>query len=463
MVKPVRSGTLDAPLCAGCTDTGQPWRACPGCGTAERLAGGPCPRCTLGDRVRQLLADENGVVAPELQSLQQALAGAQRPATVLNWLRRSAAADVLTDLGRGIRLLSHDALDELAGGKTVEHLRSVLVATGTLPERDEQLVRLERWIDQALDAVTDPDRRHLLQHYAIWHLLRRLRTRNRSRPTTYGQATGIRQRVRAAALLLDWLAARQRTLAGCQQADLDRWLASDQARYRCQASGFVRWAVATGHTTNRLQGIARTWNGPAELIDGEQRWAQARRLLHDDTLDLDDRVAGLLVLLYAQRAATIAQLSTADVDLDADVVRLHLGATPVELPEPAAELVRRLTSNRVGHAATGQPAITCWLFPGGQPGRPVSAAQMGQRLRALGLRPNPARSAALFGLAAELPAAILARMLGIAIDVAVDWQHLTSGDWTSYAAEISRRTSTGAYPPGAAPRAAPPDRCPDTP
>jgi len=51
------------------------------------------------------------------------LAGAERTATVLNWLHRSAAAEVLASLGRGTRPLSHDALDELAPEKTVEHLR----------------------------------------------------------------------------------------------------------------------------------------------------------------------------------------------------------------------------------------------------------------------------------------------------------------------------------------------------
>ncbi|MGH3845480.1 MAG: hypothetical protein ACRDS0_29240 [Pseudonocardiaceae bacterium] len=63
---------------------------------------------------------------------------------------------------------------------------------------------------------------------------------------------------------------------------------------------------------------------------------------------------------------------------------------------------------------------------------------MGERLKNLGLRPTPARSTALFRLAAQLPAALLARMLGIHIDVAVDWQHAT-GDWTTYAADVSRR------------------------
>jgi hypothetical protein len=42
-------------------------------------------------------------------------------------------------------------------------------------------------------------------------------------------------------------------------------------------------------------------------------------------------------------------------------------------------------------------------------------------------------------LATELPAAILARMLGIHIDVAVAWQRISAGDWMTYAADVSRR------------------------
>ncbi|MGW0807948.1 hypothetical protein [Nonomuraea sp. NPDC002799] len=53
-----------------------------------------------------------------------------------------------------------------------------------------------------------------------------------------------------------------------------------------------------------------------------------------------------------------------------------------------------------------------------------------------------ARSTALFQLATELPAALLARMLGIHINVAVQWQRASSGDWMTYAADISRRSRT---------------------
>jgi hypothetical protein len=43
-------------------------------------------------------------------------------------------------------------------------------------------------------------------------------------------------------------------------------------------------------------------------------------------------------------------------------------------------------------------------------------------------------------------AAILACTPGITSDVATDWQHFPSGDWTSYTAEVIRRTSIGTHP-----------------
>ena len=146
------------------------------------------------------------------------------------------------------------------------------------------------------------------------------------------------------------------------------------------------------------------------------------------------------MLLYAQRLAAISRLTLDDIDTSGDTVELRLGTVPVMLPEPLATLVRDLVATRHGHAATGDHGTSQWLFPGGQPGRPVSADRLGERLRLLGIRPGQARSTALFQLATELPAAVLARMLGIHIKVAVQWQHVSAGDWTSYAADVSRRT-----------------------
>jgi hypothetical protein len=77
--------------------------------------------------------------------------------------------------------------------------------------------------------------------------------------------------------------------------------------------------------------------------------------------------------------------------------------------------------------------------PGRATGRPLSAFRLADRLRQLGLHSSRARSAALFQLATELPAALLARLLGIHVSVAVAWQRASAGDWTTYAADIARR------------------------
>jgi hypothetical protein len=132
-------------------------------------------------------------------------------------------------------------------------------------------------------------------------------------------------------------------------------------------------------------------------------------------------------------------MTIVDIELDVDPVRLHLGSSPIHLPEPVPGLARLVASNRKGHTTIGALTPSILLFPGGQPGRPISTGQLTQRLNRLGIQPGTARSTALFQLATEIPAAILARTLGIHTDVAVSWQRLSAGDWANYAAEVSRR------------------------
>ena len=131
-------------------------------------------------------------------------------------------------------------------------------------------------------------------------------------------------------------------------------------------------------------------------------------------------------------------------------MRIRLGREPVILPEPLDALALQLAATRRGHAAIGDQGTSAWLLPGGQPGQPISAFQLTERLRQLGIRSGQARSAALFQLATDLPAAVLARLLGIHITVAVAWQRASAGDWAAYAAEVSRREPgrTLPYPAG---------------
>jgi hypothetical protein len=106
-----------------------------------------------------------------------------------------------------------------------------------------------------------------------------------------------------------------------------------------------------------------------------------------------------------------------------------------------------LIATRRPYTVIGHADQTSWLFPGQRPGQHISADRLGQRLIAVGIQPGQARSTALFALAEEVPAAILARMLGIHIQVAVQWQKASAGDWAAYAADVSRRTGDGTATP----------------
>jgi len=126
-------------------------------------------------------------------------------------------------------------------------------------------------------------------------------------------------------------------------------------------------------------------------------------------------------------------------------------SVPVTLPEPLASLTLRLADERRGHAVTGDQGASRWLFPGGQPGRPISADRLAGRLRQLGLRPDPARSAALFQLATELPAAILARLPGLNIKAAVSGSRSTSSRESSPTPPAASRPCSPRRAPPAAP------------
>jgi hypothetical protein len=111
----------------------------------------------------------------------------------MHWLSDGIVSTVLSDLGSGRRPLTHQALDDLPAGKTVEHLRSVLVATDALPERDEQMVRLIRVVDELITAHPTAEGRQILHRYATWHLLRRLRRRARGQDIMARQQVAVRR------------------------------------------------------------------------------------------------------------------------------------------------------------------------------------------------------------------------------------------------------------------------------
>ena len=89
------------------------------------------------------------------------------------------------------------------------------------------MARLERWITRTIADRNDPDEQQLLHRYAVWHLLRRLRRRCGDAATTHSQAVVVQQHVRAAITLLDWLTAHDLT-PGHRRAGRPRDLAGQR-------------------------------------------------------------------------------------------------------------------------------------------------------------------------------------------------------------------------------------------
>ncbi|MBF6215781.1 hypothetical protein IU487_32810 [Nocardia puris] len=341
----------------------------------------------------------------------------------------------MTSLAAAHGPVTHAVLDTLSPERQIFRLRQVLVTAGHLPARDEYLIRLERWLEPTLEAIADTADRGLVRRYITWVHLRRLR---RSSPITNRQQTVVRVEVSNIVSLSNSLQDNGRTLATCRQTDVDAWL-DDGPTTRFTIRQFLSWAARHG-AGRRLVVPARTCPEHRTVFtDADQRWTLARRLLHDDSIDDRDRVAGLLLLLYAQHLSKTVTLTTSDVISDEHGVHLKLGSKPVQLPAPMSELVLRLVNNRRGHGAFGHTDDHPWLFPGGIPGRHLTAMHQMQRLQPLGIPARIGRNSALMELAAELPAAVISSLLGLSIPTAENWTTAAGNTHHGYAAELVRR------------------------
>jgi RecJ-like exonuclease len=86
-----------APICADCAGFTTSL-ACSRCGYEDKLhARRLCTRCTLADKLDELLDDGTGRTRPDLAPLRESLLSADRPLSVLTWLYvlRSAGSGLI--------------------------------------------------------------------------------------------------------------------------------------------------------------------------------------------------------------------------------------------------------------------------------------------------------------------------------------------------------------------------------
>ena len=117
---------------------------------------------------------------------------------------------------------------------------------------------------------------------------------------------------------------------------------------------------------------------------------------------------------------------------------VRFGAHDITVPEPLAGLLTELLDTGRRYIGVGSPTTPSpWLYPGHLPGRPITRARLGERLRHLGIRALPGRRATLLQLAAEVPAAVLADLLALSPGTATRWTRDAGGDWSRYAASLA--------------------------
>jgi len=121
------------------------------------------------------------------------------------------------------------------------------------------------------------------------------------------------------------------------------------------------------------------------------RLAAIRRLLLDDTLALEDRIAGCLVVLYGQQASRIAALRITEVSCTDAAARLKLGADWLDVPGPVATLLRHHLRNHSNMTTAANPASP-WLFPGQLAGEHHSYRRLIVSLNRLGIPARASRS-----------------------------------------------------------------------
>jgi hypothetical protein len=431
LVDPPGPGAMCCADCAGKPSLG---RTCTTCGIEDlTYADSRCARCVLAERARLLCSDQAGQLKPELAALCDAVAAHPQPYSALNWLQRSASAALLAQIAASEIPLSHEALDARPGA-AAEFLRQALLTAGLLPARDEALVRLESWVAERIATISDPHRARLLRSYATWRLLRRARQRaarsERPRTATWHTKT----RLLAAIAFCHWIDQNDLPLAETSQSDIDLWM-QQGGPSACNVRDFLEW-TAQRHLTRHLE-VPTPRSRQGASLDDPTHWAIVKQLLHDDTIELTDRVAGCLVLLYGQQLSRITAIRSDQITSHHDVW-LNLGSSKVIIPEPLGALLTQLAATGRRYTGVGSPSPSPWLFPGLHAGRPLNPSHLGQRLRRLGIPTMPARRSALTHLAAQLPAAVLAELLNLHPTTAVHWVTAAGGDWNTYAAQIAR-------------------------
>ncbi|GAA3854892.1 hypothetical protein [Streptomyces sedi] len=141
----------------------------------------------------------------------------------LSWLdmRRGQpgnASQMLRRLGLGQIPLTHDAFHKLQPWRAAAHLEELSTASGVLPVVDKHICSFQRWLPGHLAGIAEPEHLKTIELFAA-------------------------EQITCATAFLQWLSARNSTLASLGQLDIDAWFAENTERRRTSLRPFLNWAM----------------------------------------------------------------------------------------------------------------------------------------------------------------------------------------------------------------------------
>jgi len=436
-----RSGTV--PLCDACWPKNPAsFRTCQRCGQHRYVhRDGLCDRCTANDKIHGLFPEGLTAQVPEALALRDWCLGADETA-ILSTFGRKRTVQLLRTVLSAPGNLSHDFLDAAGTAQATGAVRSLLVEHGLLPPRDENLSRLERWVTATAELIVDPAERRAFVRFARWRHLNTLRRRHQ--PTTSTLTTSRRRELRIVRELLDWARQHGTCLSTLNQTDLQRWQANTRSETH-RVKAFLVWAhrnkLAARLSINRPPHPGLALSGS----DLDERRAQLGSVTRsDNSLPAATKLAAALVILFGLQPHQIVKLQIQDIDHEHGTTRLRLGADPLHLPDEIAAIALEARANRTAPRLFRPTTDRKWLLPGTRHGRPLTSNALIRQLRALGIEPNPYRTAALGTLAQTLPPAILARLTGLSMTNAIRWSTAVAASNARYAPLTDLATTTGA-------------------
>ncbi|SEG89428.1 hypothetical protein SAMN05444920_106448 [Nonomuraea solani] len=177
-------------------------------------------------------------------------------------------------------------------------------------------------------------------------------------------------------------------------------------------------------------------------LSEDQRIAALRRLLTDTAIPQRLRVAGVIVLLYAQPLTRVVRLTIDDLVRDGAALFLRLGEPPSPVPAPIASLLLDYIEART-NMNTATNRASRWLFPGRRAGQPCRPDHLSDLLNEIGIPAAAARSAAIRQQLLEIPAPVVADALGYHDKTTARLLQEDGGGWNRYAAGEHGTSPTG--------------------